>query len=113
MSSTTFVTRTYSCPHCSHKGTMYCVVADTRDVTSNYPVDCRPEEVNPLHIYKEYVDRDEYGIISRRYIKEEACEKCGNIGVDAYIPMKFDNVMNFFPPCDTQRWMEGFIKHLG
>lgn len=113
MSSTTFITRKYICNECKKQGTAYCAVADIRDIKTNYTEDSYPKELNPLGLYKEVVVRDEYGIVNRRYIEEGYCEHCGSHDVEVHIPMKLDDVMNFYPPSDSQLWMEGFIKHIG
>ena len=96
--SVSFMSRNYTCKDCGHSGRAHVVIKTTEMVRTYFPVTSRPEELSEEKLYRENLIRDEYGITVERKAVECPCDKCGSTNLQAEQLVRWDNVMNFYPP---------------
>jgi len=104
------IKKKYVCNVCSYRGAILTAIKDNRTITTDF----LREYVEPLGeiseniIYSYEVNRDDTGLLLNKKPVKCVCEKCGEIDIK-YIPdQKFDNVLNFYPTCENEKWLRGF-----
>jgi hypothetical protein len=105
-----FVTRKYICNNCNNSGTVYSAIKHTSDILLYFTAESRPAEVSENKIYYEILERDSFGMVSKRAAAEIVCEHCQSSDYTPETVQKFDNVLNFYPPCEASKWYNGFNK---
>ena len=104
------IKKKYVCKVCEYHGAILCAIKDNRAITSEFLREyCEPlGEIEPSKIYKYEVIRDEFDIVLGRKPVECVCEKCGAESIQYLPDQKFDNILNFFPPAESEKWLRGF-----
>ena len=108
--SVTFTKKPYSCTSCGKVDNTLFAIKYNSDITSEYPMLSRPEELKSNGIYEEHILRDDYGIILSRVVKEKPCGVCGSFSLEAIKQDSEDNVLNFFPRTEAHKWLDGLGK---
>jgi len=104
------VKKKYVCNACSHKGVIINAIKKNGEVLTDY----LREDVEPLgiisseKIYKYNVIRDELGIVIKHVPYTCVCEKCQSEDISHTPDQRFDNVLNFYPICENEKWLRGF-----
>ena len=104
------IKKTYVCKNCEHKSILLNVIKDNRSLASDFTEDrlVGLGEVEPLKIYSYEVVRDDVGIVLYRQPIKCVCEKCASENIE-YIPdQRYDNVLNYYPICENEKWYRGF-----
>jgi hypothetical protein len=109
----TFKTRKYTCSDCGHKGKKLLAFARISEILSYFHsediIPAIENSDNSQLLYEEKLTRDDYGIITCRQAFQSTCDKCG-LPVYADKEENFNNVLNFYGPSTSERWLNGFEK---
>lgn len=108
--SVTFTKKYHTCTHCGGKDYELFAIKNNLDVSSEYPMNSRPEELKDNGIYTEELHRDEYGIIISRVVKEKPCKPCGTFTLEADKVDNETHVLNFYPQTEAHKWLDGLGK---
>lgn len=104
------IRKKYTCNACNHKGVIVNAIKKNGEVLTNY----LREDVEPLgmisseKIYRYTVVRDELGIVIKHVPYTCVCEKCKSEDIIHTPDQRFDNVLNYFPTCENEKWLRGF-----
>lgn len=108
--SVTFVKKLYNCSNCGTKDKELLAIKYNSDILSGYPESGRPAELKSNGIYVEQIERDDYGIVTRRVVIEKACPSCNTYNLEADKVDNQENVMNFYPQTEAHKWLDGLAK---
>ena len=104
------IRKKYICKNCSHTGVVINAIKKNEVIKTDFLNEYVEllGTITEAKIYKYSVIRDECDLVIGKKPFECACEKCGKNGIE-YIPdQKFDNVLNFYPTCENEKWLRGF-----
>lgn len=109
--SITLVPRTFKCNACGvdhQKSTV--VISDNRVIPAQFTEDHieDPEDVSGPALYTYNVIRDTYGVIEYREAVKIKCAHCQSKDIFPYPRERYDNVLNFYAPGNTEKWFRGF-----
>ena len=104
------IKKKYICKECNYQGVVINAIKKNEVIATDFLSDYVASlgEIKETKIYKYIVVRDECDIVIGKKPFECLCEKCNKPSIE-YIPdQKFDNVLNYYPTCENEKWLRGF-----
>ena len=104
------IKKKYECRSCGKKSALLNVIKDNRSIASDFLAE-RIEHlgtIEPMKIYSYEVIRDEADIVLYKRPYECTCEGCGSLDIEYLPDQKFDNLLNFYPAAEPEKWLRGF-----
>ncbi len=104
------VKKKYVCKSCQHKGAIFNAIKKNEVLRTDFLKEHTEHlgEILPMNIYRYNVIRDECDVVLYNKPYQCLCEKCGSINIEYTPDQKFDNVLNFYPICENEKWLRGF-----
>lgn len=96
----------YKCTDCGSKKSHISVISDNRKIL----VEFLPEHIEDASnisengLYGYTVERNEDGIILYKKVHKFYCDSCGSKNIESYVDVVWENVLNFYPPCEAEKW---------
>jgi hypothetical protein len=108
----TLIKKTYICNDCEHKGVVINSIKDNRAILSEFSPEAieNGPDIDKAGIYEYETLRDSDGIRTGFRVYSSICSECGSHNIQEIKKENWDNVLNFYPPGEPEKWFRGFQK---
>ena len=114
--SLSFKPRRYTCLECSYEGKIIAAFSSLQNISDYFP---RERILDPIVdiednsiLYEQVLERDDFGLVTKREAVKCKCESCGTTNIRAIKVDNCSNVLNFYPAANAGQWLEGFSSKL-